>query len=99
MIDGGFKDASIERLNAVFEFNPKKDYTIIQQATAAPVIAMLGMRLIKTSANMDQFKSFSRLPSIGVEVRLNIPMQQKAHYNIIHSFILGTSLIGYEIGL
>ncbi|MGA7690971.1 MAG: hypothetical protein WCA61_01550 [Nitrososphaeraceae archaeon] len=41
MVNAGFKDVNTERLNAVFEFNSAEDYTLFQQAIAAPVIAML----------------------------------------------------------
>ncbi|MFY9565252.1 MAG: hypothetical protein WAM27_00525 [Nitrososphaeraceae archaeon] len=41
LVNAGFKDVNTERLNAVFEFNSAEDYTLFQQAIAAPVIAML----------------------------------------------------------
>src|ERR687894_416860 len=40
-IQARFKDVYIEHLNAIFEFNSAQDFTLYQQAIAAPVIAML----------------------------------------------------------
>jgi ubiquinone/menaquinone biosynthesis C-methylase UbiE len=41
LAEAGFKDVHTERLNAVFEFDSAEDYTLFQQETTAPAVAML----------------------------------------------------------
>ena len=41
LTEAGFKDVHTERLNAVLEFDSAEDYTLFQQETAAPAVAML----------------------------------------------------------